>query len=179
MKNLSLSTQEMSRMAMLIAMTIILDTVFKFFQQVNGGSINLAMVGLVLIALSFNWWKTWLATAVIYGLIVSLIDGWIQYYVFDYFLALSGFLFISLFRKQILTGKKPIGLFYLVTTFTVSALIRFLFHTISGVLFFETDWLGSMIYNASYLLPSFGLSLTILALLYLGDIRTVINRFQN
>lgn len=179
MKNLSLSIQEMTRMGMLIAMTIILDIVFKFFQQVNGGSINLAMVGLVLIALSFNWWKTWLATAVIYGLIVSLLDGWIQYYVFDYFLALSGFIFISLFRKNILQANKILGYAFLLFSFSVSAALRFFFHTVSGVLYFETDWIGSMIYNASYLLPSFGLSLMIITLLYLGDIRSIINRFQH
>lgn len=177
MKNLSLSIQEMSKMGMLIAMTIILDTVFKFFQQVNGGSINLAMVGIVLIALTFNWWKTWLATAVIYGLVVSLIDGWIQYYLFDYFLALSGFLFISFFRKQILQENRTIGILYLVMAFTVSATLRFLFHTISGVLFFETDWVGSMVYNASYLFPSFAISLVILTLLLYGGVSKIIKQF--
>ena len=177
MKNLSLSIQEMAKMGMLIAMTIVLDTVFKFFQQVNGGSINLAMVGIVIIALSFNWWKTWLATAVIYGLVVSLIDGWIQYYLFDYFLALSGFLFISFFRKQILQENKSIGFIFLLLAFTVSFLLRFFFHTVSGVLFFETDIVGSMVYNASYLVPSFLLSLVILGLLLYGDLSKIIKQF--
>jgi thiamine transporter len=177
MKNLSLSIQEMAKMGMLIAMTIVLDTVFKFFQQVNGGSINLAMVGIVIIALSFNWWKTWLATAVIYGLVVSLIDGWIQYYPFDYFLALSGFLFISFFRKQILQENKSIGFIFLLLTFSVSFLLRFFFHTVSGVLFFETDIIGSMVYNASYLVPSFLLSLVILGLLLYGDLSKIIKQF--
>jgi thiamine transporter len=177
MKNLSLSIQEMAKMGMLIAMTIVLDTVFKFFQQVNGGSINLAMVGIVIIALSFNWWKTWLATAVIYGLVVSLIDGWIQYYPFDYFLALSGFLFISFFRKQILQENKSIGFIFLLLTFSVSFLLRFCFHTVSGVLFFETDIVGSMVYNASYLVPSFLLSLVILGLLLYGDFSKIIKKF--
>jgi thiamine transporter len=176
MKNLSLSIQEMAKMGMLIAMTIVLDTVFKFFQRENGGSINLAMVGIVIIALSFNWWKTWLATAVIYGLVVSLIDGWIQYYPFDYFLALSGFFFISFFRKQILQENKSIGFVFLLLAFTVSFLIRFFFHTVSGVLYFETDIIGSMIYNATYLVPSFFLSLVILGLLLYGDLSKIIKQ---
>ena len=54
MKNLRLSVRQIALMGMLVAISIVLDAVFKFYQQANGGSINLAMVGLVLIALSFG-----------------------------------------------------------------------------------------------------------------------------
>jgi thiamine transporter len=178
MKKLSLTIRDMTKMGMLIAMTIILDVVFKIFQQANGGSINLAMVGFVLIAISFNWWRTWLAISVIFGLVSSLIDGYVAYYLFDYFFALSGFIVISLFNQKILNEKTTLGFAYLTMTFMLSALWRFMFHTISGVLYFETDWIGSMVYNAGYLFPSFVLSYLVMSGLYFSGLSKIIKRFQ-
>ena len=178
MKNLSLTIRDMTTMGMLIGATIVFDLVFKFFQQVNGGSINLAMVGFVLIALTFNWWRTWFAISIIFGLVSSLLDGYLAFYPFDYFLALSGFFIISLFNKKILNEEGKLGFAYLTITFLASAFIRFIFHTISGVLYFETDWVGSMIYNGGYLLPSFVLSYVIITALYFSGLPKIIKHFQ-
>jgi thiamine transporter ThiT len=108
MKNLRLSIRHIALMGMLVAMSIVLDIFFKFYQQANGGSINLAMVGLVLIALSFGWWQSWLAITVVFGLLTALLDGYVAYYLFDYFFALSGFVVVALMRKTIHNSLKSL-----------------------------------------------------------------------
>ena len=176
MKNLRLSIRQMSLMGMLVAISIVLDAVFKFYQQANGGSINLAMVGLVLIALSFGWWQTWLATTIVFGLLTAFLDGYIAYYVFDYFLALSGFVVIALMRKTILASNELKGLFTLTWTFAVAFTWRLLMHVISGVIYFEVDWAGSFAYNISYLMPSFFISFAVILTLYFSSLTTMIRK---
>jgi thiamine transporter ThiT len=176
MKNLRLSIRQMALMGMLVAISIVLDTFFKVYQQANGGSINLAMVGLVLIALSFGWWQTWLATTIVFGLLTAFLDGYIAYYLFDYFLALSGFVVIALMRKTILASNELKGLFTLTWTFAVAFTWRLLMHVISGVIYFEVDWAGSFAYNISYLMPSFFISFAIILTLYFSSLTTMIRK---
>ena len=176
MKNLRLNIRQMALMGMLVAISIVLDAVFKFYQQANGGSINLAMVGLVVIALSFGWWQTWLATTIIFGLLTAFLDGYIAYYVFDYFLALSGFVVIALMRKTIIASNELKGLFTLTWTFVVAFMWRLLMHVISGVIYFEVDWAGSFAYNISYLMPSFFISFAVILTLYFSSLTTIIRK---
>jgi thiamine transporter ThiT len=59
-------------------------------------------------------------------------------------------------------------------TFTTAFLWRLSMHVISGVLYFEVDWLGSLIYNIAYLLPSFLISLIVIITLYFSNLPLVI-----
>jgi thiamine transporter len=176
MKNLRLDVRQIALMGMLVAISIVLDFVFKFYQLANGGSINLAMVGLVLIALSFGWWQSWLAITIVFGLLTAFLDGYIAFYVFDYFLALSGFVVISLMRKQIIGTNEIKGLITLTWTFAVAFGWRLLMHVISGVLYFEVDWAGSLSYNLSYLIPSFLISFSIILTLYFSSLPKLIRK---
>jgi thiamine transporter len=177
MKNLRLNVRQIALMGMLVSLSIVFDAVFKFYQLANGGSINLAMVGLVLIALSFSWWQSWLAIAVIFGGLTAFLDGYINFYVFDYFLALSGFVVISWFRKKILLTQELTGFFTLTWTFIIAFLWRFMMHVISGVLYFDVDLAGSFLYNLSYLLPSFFLSYAIILTLFFSSLPQIIRQF--
>jgi thiamine transporter len=176
MKNLRLNVRQISLMGMLVAISIVLDAVFKFYQQANGGSINLAMVGLVLIALSFGWWQSWLAITIVFGLLTAVLDGYIVYYLFDYFFALSGFVVIALMRKTIIATDELKGLFTLTWTFAIAFTWRLLMHVISGVLYFEVDWAGSLAYNLTYLLPSFFISYAVILTLYFSSLTTIIRK---
>ena len=177
MRNLRLNVRQIALMGMLVSLSIVFDAVFKFYQLANGGSINLAMVGLVLIALSFSWWQSWLAIAIIFGGLTAFIDGYINFYVFDYFLALSGFVVISWFRKKNLLTQELTGFFTLTWTFIIAFLWRFMMHVISGVLYFDVDWAGSFFYNLSYLLPSFFLSYAIILTLFFSSLPQIIRQF--
>jgi len=176
MKNLRLSIRQIALMGMLVAITIVLDTVFKFYQQANGGSINLAMVGLVLIALTLPWWQTLLATTIVFGFLTALFDGYLAYYLFDYLLALAGFAVISFARQRILNQQDVTGFLTLTGLFLVAFTWRLLMHVFSGVLYFQVDWLGSLVYNITYLLPSFLLSYAIIITLYFSSLPQIIRR---
>ena len=176
MKNLRLDVRQIALMGMLVAISIVLDAVFKFYQLANGGSINLAMVGLVLIALSFGWWQSWLAITIVFGLLTAFLDGYIAFYLFDYFLALSGFVVISLMRKQIIGTNEIKGLITLTWTFAIAFGWRLLMHVISGVLYFEVDWAGSLSYNLTYLIPSFLISFAIILTLYFSSLPKLIRK---
>lgn len=176
MKNLRLSIRQIVLMGMLVGITIVLDTVFKLYQQANGGSINLAMVGLVLIGLSFTWWKTWFATSIVFGILSAILDGYIAYYLFDYALALSGFMVISFFRESILNRQGWKSFLLLVMTFIIAFIWRLGMHVISGVIYFEVDWLGSWIYNITYLLPSLFITFMVIVALYFSNLPLVIKK---
>ena len=177
MKNLRLNVRQIALLGMLVAISIVLDSVFKFYQQANGGSINLAMVGLTLIALSLPPFQAWLGITIVFGVLTALLDGYIAYYLFDYFFALTGFALISLMRKPILTSGKWVGYYFFTFGFFLAGMWRLTMHVISGVLYFEVDLIGSLIYNLSYLVPSFFLSFGLLTLIYFSVLPKIIHNF--
>lgn len=171
-----ITIKDMTLMAILVALSVGLDAL-KLLPMANGGSVNGAMFGLVLIALSFSPFKTFLATSIIFGLLTALLDGYFAFYVFDYFFALSGFFIISYFRNIILNADKVVAIPLLYLTFMGAFLIRFLSHVISGVVFFEVDWVGSFTYNLTYLAPSFLLTALVLSFFMLSSLRNQIAKF--
>jgi thiamine transporter len=175
-RNPILTIQEMTLMAVLVAVSVGLDSL-KFLPMANGGSINGAMIGLVLIALSFSPLKTFFATSIIFGFLTALLDGYLAFYILDYFFALSGFFILSYFRKIILQGDKVVAIPTLYVAFFVAFLIRFIAHVLSGILFFEVDFIGSVTYNLTYLAPSFLLTLLILSFFMMSSLRNQIAKF--
>jgi thiamine transporter len=163
-KNSFMSVRDIALMAMLVAISIVLDQL-AVFSMPNGGSVNAAMVGLSLIALSFSPFKTFLAVSIIYGLLTSLLDGYFQYYLFDYFLALSGFAVLSFFRYQILNADRYLSVFFFMAAFLMTATIRLIFAVLSGMIFFEVDFLGSLTYNLTYLIPSIIVTMVFVSLI--------------
>ena len=163
-------------MAILVALSIALDSL-KFLPMPNGGSINGAMIGLIIIALSFPPLKTFIATSIVYGLLTALLDGYFAYYLFDYFFALSGFFIISFVRQSILHAETLTGTVILYAAFSLTFIIRFFAHVLSGVLFFEVDFAGSIAYNSTYLGPSFFLTLVIMSLFMLSTLPQQLLKF--
>jgi thiamine transporter len=165
MKKSWLSIQEMTLMAMLIALALVLDRLIVF-QQPQGGSINISMVALLVIVIRFGFWKSLFANALVYGLIANLLDGWgLITYPLDYFLALASLSIFAVVVKELNSNKFITRQINLFLGFLCAVLFRLLFHTISGVVLYDVDWLGSFIYNTSYLLPSFLLSWVVLGTL--------------
>jgi thiamine transporter len=165
MKKSWLTIQEMTLMAMLIALALVLDRLIVF-QQPQGGSINISMVALIVIVIRFGFLKSLFANALVYGLIANLLDGYgLITYPLDYFLALASLSIFAVVVKQLKLRPLLTRQILLFLGFLCAVLFRFLFHTISGVVLYEVDWIGSMFYNASYLIPSFFLSWVVLSTL--------------
>ena len=146
----------MCEMGILVAAAIILDLPFlKFKVFANGGSITFAMLPLFILALRQGPFKGFIGAGIIFGCIDCLVDGEpIASIPLDYLVgygsaAIVGF--TELVYKGKLDVKKYIvcGLFCLIATF-----VRLVGGTLSGMLLWETPFVESLVYNATYIVPT-------------------------
>ena len=140
--------------------------VFSIHIASNAGSISFSLIPLFIIALRKNWWKTFLATGVIYGLIACAIDGYgFQTYPLDYLLAYGSITIVSLFR-QLIINKGKLGILYLILAVIIATLIRLMSSTLSGVVNYQMEFVPSFIYNAVYIPITGAVSLAVLLILF-------------
>ncbi|CAG9620893.1 energy-coupled thiamine transporter ThiT [Sutcliffiella rhizosphaerae] len=149
----------------------------------SGGSISISMVPVFIMA--FRWGlKGGLLTGFILGffqiLMGQIIGADIRQILLDYIVAFTGLGLAGIFAKQVtnavLSDKlNKIILFVTVASF-IGCFVRFLAHYAAGIIFFghfapegQPVWLYSLLYNGSYMLPSFIIATIVTILL----IRTV------
>ena len=157
----TIHTKILAELIVFAALAIVLNLVSKFYfpflRLPEGGSVTIAsMVPLLWFALRRG--PRWgIEAGLVYGLVHMMIDGALSgglYYptqlLLDYPLAFGALGLAGIFQRKPIIG---VGL---------GILGRFIFHFISGVIFFwQYAWLGwnvyaySAVYNASYLLPEF------------------------
>ena len=165
--------------AILLALSIVMGLLSKlipFFRMPSGGSLSLSMIPLTLSGLILGPIYG-LVTGFSYGLINMLVDGAFSYgplcLLFDYFLAYASGFVCGFFRKYYYKNN----VWSFVFALSSFILLRLLFHTLSGIIVFN-DYLEetgklfsakaisfSLIYNASYLIPTFIVSLILLIML--------------
>ena len=139
--------------------------IFSIHIMPNAGSISFSIIPLCIIALRKKWWKTLIATSVIYGLFACLMDGYgFQTYPLDYMLAYGSITLLSLIRKPIF--EKKYGIIYLIIGMIVATLLRILFSTLSGIWIYEFTPLASFIYNATYISITGAITLGVLLILF-------------
>lgn len=175
------STLFLVEVAVFTALAYILDLASGFiFSRIwpQGGSVSIAMVPIFLMA--YRWGvKGGVLTGFLLGLL-QFILGFSQIYTLlqgfiDYFLAFSGVglagVFASTIRKALNEKKKGKWMFYATAGAFLGSVVRFVFHFISGAVFFgsyapkgQPVALYSLIYNGTYMLPSFILSAIIVIL---------------
>ena len=146
----SLSTKVLAEVAILVALATVLSYIrFVVFPQ--GGSVTLAsMVPLIILSYRRGW-KV--------GIFACLVHGMIQFYQDPYMLSLAQVLleypvaFGVIGLAGIFKGNELIGA-------VVSLGLRFLAHTLAGVVFWSeyappgmSPILYSVIYNGTYMLP--------------------------
>ncbi|PLR77545.1 energy-coupled thiamine transporter ThiT [Bacillus sp. V3-13] len=174
------------------ALAYLLDLVSAFvFARIwpQGGSVSIAAVPVFLMA--FRWGlKGGLLTGFLLGLL-QFILGYAQIYtpvqgIIDYLIAFGTLGFAGLFAAQLQTGlrqndrKKWIA--YLIAGTFIGSVLRYLCHVIAGIVFFgefapkdQPVALYSLVYNGTYMLPSFVLSAIIVALIISAAPKKVIN----
>lgn len=139
--------------------------IFSIHIMPNAGSISFTLIPLCIIALRKSWWKTLIATALIYGVFACLMDGYgFQTYPLDYMLAYGSLTLVSLVRKPIM--EKKLGIIYLIVSMIIATLFRILFATIDGVWLYNFTFLASFIYNATYISITGAVTLGVLIILY-------------
>ncbi|WP_223592987.1 energy-coupled thiamine transporter ThiT [Neobacillus bataviensis] len=175
------NTLFITEVAVFTALAYLLDYVgnilsFKIWPQ--GGSVSIAMVPIFLMA--FRWGlKGGLLTGFLLGLL-QFILGFAQVYtiiqgIIDYFIAFTVVGFAGIFARQISNmlneGKKGKWISYVIFGAFIGSLLRYLCHFVSGFVFFgeyapkgQPVMIYSLLYNGTYMLPSFVISVIIVVL---------------
>lgn len=157
----SMTTQQIVLMAFYLALFTVLDflsNTVPMFQMPQGGSLSLGTIALLLASYQLGWKK---------GLLVALLSvvmqfvtgrmyilGFVQF-LLDYVIAFGIYGIACLFPN--------FGWFY--TGILVTNVVRFFSSTLSGVFFYETTFVASMAYQASYMVPTLIADLVLIPLM--------------
>lgn len=153
--------RELVLMAFYLALFVVLDFLsnsLPIFQMPNGGTLGLGTIALLLASYQLGWKK---------GLMVSVLSVLMQF--------VTGRMYILGFTQFFLDYLIAFGIYGIACLFPnwgwfysgvlVTNLIRFLSSTLSGVLFYQVTWWGSVLYQASYMVPTLILGLVLIPLM--------------
>ncbi|MDN3015196.1 energy-coupled thiamine transporter ThiT [Paenibacillus sp. BSR1-1] len=190
------NTLFITEVAVFTALAYLLDYLgnilsFKIWPQ--GGSVSIAMVPIFLMA--FRWGlKGGLLTGFLLGLL-QFILGFAQVYtiiqgIIDYFIAFTVVGFAGIFARQISKmlneGKKGKWISYVIFGAFIGSLLRYLCHFVSGFVFFgeyapkgQPVMIYSLLYNGTYMLPSFVISAIIVILVISAMPKRMLVREKN
>ncbi|MFS0657076.1 energy-coupled thiamine transporter ThiT [Bacillus sp. 179-C3.3 HS] len=165
--------------AIMTSLALVLDYLSGLFLRMpNGGSIALIMIPVILMSIRWGISTGFIIGVLIAGLqlmnnpiIASPIQGFLDYFVASVVICLSG-LFAGLIKKAIQKNMRKRQIFYIILSVFVASFFRLLTFFISGVVFFShyapkgtPGWLYSLLYNSSYMVPSFIICSIVLCLL--------------
>lgn len=158
-------TRRLTEIAVCVAMAVV-GSFIKVWEMPQGGSVALTMVPILLIAIKRGPWAGMTAGA-IYGTLSLLIAGVIYHpmsILLDYVLAFGLLGLAGFFKKNI---------FGVILGCFAGVLGRFISSLVSGAVLFaeyapagQNPWVYSMIYQATYLVPEFLISVVIIVLLF-------------
>lgn len=164
------STYDIVEGAMLIAIAIALDLPgLKIRLGSGGGSISFTCVPLLILALRQGPIKGFIGAGIVYGLITCLLDGWGLFtYPFDYLLGYGSLCIVGFFKPLIFANEKITfkGILFLSLGIVISIFVRLCAGTLSSIVLYEYKFVAALTYNIIYILPSGGISLALILLLY-------------
>ncbi|MDL2211533.1 energy-coupled thiamine transporter ThiT [Erysipelotrichaceae bacterium OttesenSCG-928-M19] len=147
-------TKEIVNIALISAIAFLLSLVI-LFRMPNGGSITVYLVPLFFAAFN-NDLKTNVFIAIVTATLQVLFGGYVLnpiQVMLDYYLPVMFICICMIFRLN-----KYINLF-------IGSLLAMVCYVISGMIFFEVPFLASIIYNATFFIPTIILNLIIFALI--------------
>ena len=154
-----LDVRDMAEIAIFVSFAFVLDLpIFKLKIVANGGSISLIMLPLIMLSLRKGFFKGFIGAGIVFGLVSCLLDGYgLITYPLDYLLGFGAMAIVGLFRKQILGKEKLHVRHYLILLgVTILAMaVRTLASTLSGIFIYGLDFMGSLVYQLTYMGPSF------------------------
>jgi thiamine transporter len=151
-------------MSAYLAMFIVLDylsNMIGIFKMPQGGTLGLGVIALLLASYDLGWKK-----GVAVGLMSVLLQwmtgamwflNWFQF-ILDYLLA------FGIYGVASLVPSMKIGKQVVLWGIIVVNLIRLASHTVSGVLFYEVTWWGSLAYNSWYMIPTMIVALIVVTM---------------
>ena len=177
--DIKFTTRDITEMGIMIAAAVGLNFV-KVTIGPTGGSINLQLLPLFIIALRRGPFKGFMAGGIVFGLITCLTDGYgFATYPFDYLVGFGSIGILGLFSKYIFDGTNKYsikGEIFLLIAGTLSTSVRFLGGTISSMVIYGYDFIPAADYNLVYVYLSGAFS-TLVIMALLGPIKRVHNRY--
>ncbi len=175
--SLSLSTQEVSisirdisEIGILSALAIALQFI-RIPVGASGGSINLGLVPLSVIALRHGPTKGFIAGGLVYGLITCLTDGYgFQTYPFDYLIGFGSIACLGFFSKLVFSGKEgwnKWGFLYIAIGSILMTLVRLFGSTVSSMVIYGYNLPAAIAYNGVYIPVTGAITLACLEALYI------------
>lgn len=158
---MKIKTKDLVYMAFYAALFMVLDYITNMvgiLQMPNGGSVGLSTIALLACSYHLGWKK---------GVLVGIVSVLIQFvtgpmyipdllgFSLDYLIAFSVYGLASLFPNY--------GYFY--SGVLITNVIRFLSHTIGGVIVWGLDIWGSAVYNGPYMIATLLLGMVLVPLL--------------
>ncbi|WP_449354005.1 energy-coupled thiamine transporter ThiT [Virgibacillus natechei] len=167
--------------AIFTALALLLDIIpglsFKIWAM--GGSISFAMIPIFIVA--FRWGlKGGLVSGFLWGVlqvavgtayILHPLQGLIEYGLAFTVLGFAG-IFANQVQRAVKNGRTKVYLSYITLGVLLASCLRFVAHYVAGIVFFESAidgqpvWIYSLVYNISYMLPSFILCTAIVFFLF-------------
>ena len=137
-------------MAIYCAMFVLLDRIsdmLNLFPMPSGGKLNLGPSALLMCSYHLGW-KNGLLVGIV-SVFLQLVIGSVGFYgiwsfLLDYLIAYAAYGLASLFPNYK----------YFYSGILITSLIRLASSTLSGTLLWETPLWGSLVYNASYMVPT-------------------------
>lgn len=176
--------------AIFTALALVLDILplsFKIWAQ--GGSISFAMIPIFIVA--FRWGlKGGLLSGFLWGILQIPFGGYVMTPLqgfLDYAVAFTVLGFAGIFAKQIQEavkeGNTKATLTYISSGILLGSMLRFAAHFTAGVVFFaaylpegwNNVWIYSLVYNVSYIIPSFILCTIAVFFLFNKQPKTLLN----
>ena len=148
--------------AVMCALAVVLDTFVKIPIGATGGSINVALLPLFIVAFRHGWFKGFIASGIVFALITCLLDGYgFQFFFFEYFLAFGSVAISGLFGPTIFKNfnkksalGKVLSIAFIVLGVAITFVIRTICGTIDSMIFYEYAFGPAFVYNVSYIGPS-------------------------
>ena len=150
----SISIRDISEIGILSALAIALQFI-KIQVGPDGGSINLGLVPLCMIALRHGPTKGFIAGGLVYGIITCLTDGYgFQTYPFDYLIGFGSVAEVGFFSKLAFKGEEgwnPLGFLYVFIGVVLATAVRLVGSTISSMVIYGYDLVAALAYNGVYI----------------------------
>jgi thiamine transporter len=157
-------TRILVEMALTVALAVVLGF-FKLWRMPYGGDVSLEMLPILVFALRRGW-KAGVGAGALYGAVALMLGAVVVHWaqsILDYPLAyaavgVAGF-FAGALRRALVAQR--VYAWWIVAAVGAGALLRFLAHFMSGLVFFgayapagQPAWLYSLVYNGSYMAPA-------------------------
>lgn len=174
-------TRQITEDGILIAAAFILNLIRIYKVPGQGGSINLQMLPLFLIALRHGPAHGLVCGGILYGLITCLTDGYgFASYPFDYLIGFGSVMVLGLFRKLILGEGQDWynakGELFLLLAGLLATFVRFVGSSASSMIIWGVNFNEAVAYNSVYIPVSGIIAIAIIMIAY-GPIAKVNKMF--